>query len=79
MQCHIEETVDLLQDMGFDGHFIVVFWTRFLLNLKDFCSCALEPFADLKPVSMTFSRPDFMFDFSFTTRDRRLFRLLPNP
>ena len=36
LQCHIEETVDLLQDMGFDGHFIVVFLDQIHAELQRF-------------------------------------------
>ena len=49
LQCHVEETVDLLQDMGFDGHFIVVFLDqihaelqRFLLQMCTRAICGLE-------------------------------------
>ena len=48
LQCHVEETVDLLQDMGFDGHFIVVFLDQIHAELhNDFCKCAIEPFVGL--------------------------------
>ena len=36
LQCHIEETVDLLQDMGFDGHFIVIFLDQIHAELQRF-------------------------------------------
>ena len=48
LQCHVEETVDLLQDMGFDGHFIVVFLDQIHAELQRFlrmCTraiCGLE-------------------------------------
>ena len=48
LQCHVEETVDLLQDMGFDGHFIVVFLDQIHAELQRFlqmCNraiCGLE-------------------------------------
>ena len=62
LQCHIEETVDLLQDMGFDGHFIVVFLDQIHLNFRDFRKCVLKPFAGLKTVSTAFSCDDFVPD-----------------
>ena len=49
LQCHIEEeAVDLLQDMGFDGHFIVVFLDQIHAEFQRFlqmCTraiCGLE-------------------------------------
>ena len=36
LQCHIEETVDLLQDLGFTGHFIVVFLDQIHAEIQRF-------------------------------------------
>ena len=70
LQCHIEETVDLLQAMEFDGHFIVVFLDQIHAELRQIFQLGTRAIPGLKTVSMTSSYDDFMFDFRYFSENR---------
>ena len=50
------------------------FWTKFMLNFKDFCTCVIEPFPASNTVSMTSFCDDFIFNFTILTAWRLLRR-----
>ena len=63
LQCHIEATVDLLQDMGFDGRFKVVFLDQLHAALSRILQLCTQEVSWLKACLSDFSSEDSTFDF----------------